>query len=201
MDYSLERKKLNKPATPNGRVVVAPRISPAPAKPTTPTAVNKIVAPVPVKVTGGAARKPEGKKYTEADIQELLSEGYIGVHPSLWDYIPTGSHIRYVKKDVAKAGLSREERFKPGGFIRNHFTTDQGKKMLMIETKPGGKAGQFGYVSFPVAYEDIEELWKKYDRNAFVEIHLISMSLAQKKKQIEELNERVKKLEAALLRR
>ena len=199
MDYSLDRKKLVKPTTPNGRVTVTPRVSPALAKPTTSVTVNKIVAPT--KVTGGAARKPEGKKYTEADIQELLSEGYIGVHPSLWDYIPAGSHVRYVKKDTAKAGLSREERFKPGGFIRNHFTTDQGKKMFMIETKPGGKTGQFGYISFPVAYEDVEELWKKYDRNAFVEIHLISMSLAQKKKQIEELNERVKKLESALLRR
>jgi len=198
MDYSLDRKKLVKPATPNGRVPVTPRVSPAGI---TAPAVTKIVAPV--KVTGGAPKKPEYKPrtYTEMDIQDMLSEGYINVHASLWDHVPVGSHVRYIKKDVAKAGLTREQRFKTGGFIRNRYTNDQGKKMLILENNPGGKVGQFGYISFPVAYEDIEELWKKYDRGAFVEIHLISMSLAQKKKQIEELNERVKKLEAALLRR
>ncbi len=76
---------------------------------------------------------------------------------------------------------------------------------MMIENKIGGKRGDPGYVIFPLAYESIEELWKKYDNTAFVEIHLIYNSLAQKKKQIEdlvaqntELAARVQRLETVL---
>lgn len=146
------------------------------------------------------AEKPEaatpGKKYTDEDIHALLSDGYLSINSGLWDHIPKGSHIRYVKKDNG-AGTLRTERFKPGGFVRNHFTKNE-KKMLIIENRPGGTAGSQGYISFPLAYEDIEELWKKYDRDAFIEVHLITASLAQKKKQIEDLTTRVSKLEDIL---
>lgn len=195
MDYSLDKKKTPKAVTPVTRPVAVPtaKVSPRPAPPIT------AQKPAPSVKTGGKVpKKPEGKKYTEEDIQNLLSEGYISVHPSLWDYIPTSAHIRYVKKDKMHDGSSRAERFKPGGFVRNHFTTDEGKKMMMLETRPGGKQGEHGYISFPIAYEDVEELWKKYPRESFIEIHLIYTSLAHKKKQIEELEARIKKLEAAL---
>lgn len=143
-------------------------------------------------ITGAATKSP--REYTPELVQELLSAGYICVHPALWDHIPNGAHIRYVKKPGPGKQLPQYKRFKPGGFIKSHFES-KGKKMLMIETKPGGRQGQHGYINFPIAYEDIEELWKKYDRDAFIEIHLIYSSLAQKKKQIEELMARVDALE------
>lgn len=146
---------------------------------------------------GSNEKKIKGKKYTKEDIQNLLSDGYINVHPALWDRIPSGSHIRYVKRDDG-SNKPRTERFKPGGFVRNHFTNNEGKKMLMLETIPGGQRGQNGYISFPVAYEDTDEIWKKYDRHSFIEIHLIYTSLAQKRKQIEDLKARVDRLEEIL---
>lgn len=190
MDYSLEKRS----AGGKSLRVPRPKSSPVPAsspKPKTPTGTQQ---PAPAK------QKPNEKApivYTDEKIQELLSDGYIKVTSSLWDYIPTGSHIRYLKRDDG-SGAPKSKRFKPGGFVRSHFVTEDGKKMLMIENKPNGKRGDPGYVTFPVAYEDVEELWKKYDRFAFIEIHLIYVSLAQKKKQIEELSARVKTLEDIL---
>lgn len=139
--------------------------------------------------------KTNPREYTEQEIHNLLSDGYIVIHPSLWDYIPNGSHIRYVKKGDG----SRSTRFRPGGFVKSHFTTSDDKKMMMIESRVGGKPGDAGYISFPIAYTDIEELWKKYDRYAFIEIHLIYSSLAQKKQQIEDLTTRVNRLESILM--
>jgi hypothetical protein len=112
----------------------------------------------------------------------MLSNGYIAVHPQLWDFLPTGSHVRYVKKAIS-GDLPRCERFCPGGFVRNHFTS-AGKKMLTL----GSSAQNItGGMSFPLAYDEIEELWKKYDPGAFIEIHLIRGSLAEKKTQIDSL--------------
>ena len=126
----------------------------------------------------------------------MLSAGYIVVHPQLWDFLPKGAHIRYVKKDTGK-GLPRCERFCPGGFITNHFTRE-GKKMLMMGSQYKKEPSRSGYLSFPLAYDEIEEMWKKYDRASFIEMHLVRGSLAEKKSQIEslttnnaKLNERV----------
>jgi hypothetical protein len=121
-------------------------------------------------------------------------EGYINVHRSLWDHIPSGAHIRYIKK----GDEDRSKRFKPGGFVKNHFMSNDGVKFMMIETKPNGKPGERGYISFPISYDNIAELWKKYDRNVFIEMHLTSTSLTQKKRQIDELSLRIKKIETAL---
>jgi hypothetical protein len=140
-----------------------------------------------------AAPVPIGKVYTEEDIRDLLSEGYIAVHEDLWCRICPGSHVRYVKRgDGPRAG-----RFKPGGFVRNITHTAEGKKMFVLENKPRG-ANTPGYISFPVVFESVETLWKKYEGSSFVEMHLIYNSLAQKKKQIEELTARVENLEAIL---
>lgn len=137
-----------------------------------------------------------GKIYTDEEIRDATAEGYIMVFPGLWDHIPAGAHIKFLKKDKG-AGKPRGERFKPGGFVRNHFELN-GKQMIMVETKPGGSRNDKGYISFPLAYEDLEIIWKKYDKDAFIEIHLIYNSLAQKKQQIEELIARVDKLENIL---
>lgn len=140
-----------------------------------------------------ADNKPKRRIYSEADIQAKL-EGYINVHRSLWDRIPTGAHVRYFKKH----GTSRIDKFRPGGFVKSHYTDKNGKPFIMLENKPGHGADNKDYASFPVAYEDIDELWKKYDNRSFIEMHLISISLAQKKKQIDDLTARVTKLEQRL---
>ena len=175
MDYSIEKRK-----TPVQKAAISPK---------TPVEKPKFI-PVLKNKPG------TGKKYTEDDMQVML-EGYFGVHPALWDHIPSGAHIRYVRKDAGD-NLQRTERFKPGGFVNRHFTTEEGKKMLMIETRIGGKKGDPGYISFPLCYDDIENLWKKYDRSAFVEIHLIYSTMVKQKMQIEELNSRIKRLEDIL---
>lgn len=167
MDYSLEKKK---------NIIVSG------AEPTQVSVPEKNV-------------KTDGKKYTKEIVHELLREGYMAVHSQLWDFIPSGSHIRYIKKDVAKNTTDKFSRFKPGGFVKNHYTDPNNKKRMIIETRIGGKNGDPGYVSFPLAYEDIEDMWKKYDRNTFIETHLTHASLTLKKRQIEELENKIKRLE------
>ncbi len=153
------------------------------------------------KLGGGDAKPAEpppikilAKNYTSKEIQTLLSQGYIGINSTLWDYIPYGAHIRYLRKDVD--GKPYGERFKPGGFVKNHINVD-GKKIMYLENSIGGQ-GKPGYVTFPLAYDDVEKLWKKYDKHSFVEMHLIIMSLSKKSQQIDELTARVKVLEDLL---
>lgn len=150
---------------------------------------------------GGVTDKSTSGRYSDADVHNhTVADGYVAVHPALWDHIPGGAHIRYIKKDDGN-GLPRNERFKPGGFVKNHYTNKDGKKMFMLETIPGGQQKNEGgrnYISFPVAYENIDELWKKYDRFAFVEIHLMYNSLAVKKQQIESLEAKNMELDQRL---
>jgi hypothetical protein len=136
-------------------------------------------------------------EYTIDEIQQLLSEGYMTIPKMLWDYIPNGSHIRYVLRDDGQQ-KSRNERFRRGGFTKNHFYDDKDAPNFLLETRPGGSMAETGYLSYPLAYHDIEELWKKYDRGAFVEIHLMAISLAQKKKQIETLTTELAELNSRL---
>lgn len=193
MNYSLDSKKLVKATSlKNVRREMSDVFS-APKKP------QKLALPPNQQTPAIQPQKNNGDtstQYTDDDVRRLLADGYISVHPTLWDYIPAGAHIRYIKRDDGN-GKSRAERFKPGGFVRNHFSAGE-KKLLIVETRPGGKRDDVGYISFPLAYEDLAELWKKYDKNTFIETHLIYTSLAQKKKQIEDLQSRVDKLEGIL---
>lgn len=138
----------------------------------------------------------KGREYTIDEITEMLSSGYLTIHKALYEYIPVGSHVRYYKK--CNPGCERRLMFRPGGFVKSHFVTAEGKRMMMIESTLGGKNGDPGYIAFPMAYDDIDELFKKYPRDAFIEIHLIYSSLAQKKKQIEDLENRIIRLERQL---
>ncbi len=139
-------------------------------------------------------------KYTDEAITQLLA-GYIQVSPTLYDYVPIGAHIRYFRKD--RATNSRNATFKLGGFVQNHYRDSMGKPMLMLETVPGscvscGHEPAYrlnNHVLYPLAYDEIDELWKKYDAGAFIEIHLIQGSLARKDKKIAELEDRIRALE------
>lgn len=148
-----------------------------------------------VPVTGSSHTNTSGKQgkvYTDQIIADKLV-GYIHVHPSLWDHVPIGAHVRYIKKDDGSK-KSRADRFKPGGFVQKHIQSNN-KKMIMLETSPGlNRFSNNNYMSFPVAYDSIEELWKKYDRNTVIEIQLIQSSLAKKVQQINDLNQQVSAL-------
>jgi len=171
------------------RTLAQPRTLPnSPPRVPAPESPEKIVTPAPraAKKDYAKANGKKTKEYTNKEIHELITDGYLLVPPLLWDRVPKGSHIRYLKKDRGD-GISRGARFKPGGFVRNHFTNKDKKKMIMVENILGGKTGTRGYFSFPVTYEDVEHIWKKYDYHSFVEIHLINNSLAQKKRQNEEM--------------
>jgi hypothetical protein len=140
----------------------------------------------------------DAQNYSKEDMRQMLSDGYIVIHESLWDRLPCGAHIRYMRK----GSTAPPTRFNPGGFVAGQFLADDGNKMLAIESRFGGRKGDPGYVSYNIAYDDIEVIWKRYDKNAFIELHLAYTSLAQKKKQIERLQRdsdaltsRVKKLE------
>src|SRR5271170_1085230 len=87
-------------------------------------------------------KKKSLRTYTDEEIQNLTSEGYIKVHHTLWDHIPVGAYIRYIKADNGR-GKDRNARFKMGGFVRNHFITDSDKKAMTIENKPN--AGHASY--------------------------------------------------------
>jgi hypothetical protein len=139
--------------------------------------------------------KTVDKKYTDVDIAQYLSNGYIKVDPTLWDYIPIGAELCFFKKSK----LPRNERFRVGGFLLSVVNTSYGKKILRMENRQTDK-DFIGYAVYPIKYDDIEEIWKKYDKLAFIEIHLICSSLAQKKQQIEDLNDRVFNLEKTLKR-
>ncbi len=136
-----------------------------------------------------ATKKYEPRIYSDDDIREMTSNGYINVHPSLWDYLPKAAHIRFLKKDDG-SGKSRGERFKAGGFVRNHYISEAGHRMMILESRVDGKRNEFGYKTFPVCMNDIEAIWKEYSTPAFIEIHLMFNSLAQKKQQIAELTSR-----------
>ena len=127
----------------------------------------------------------------------MLADGYFIVHESLWERIPKHAHVRYFVKSTPTipADAPRRERFRTGGFVKAHFVTPEGKKMFVLENSIGGKKVTPGYVSFTVAFDNFAELWKKYETAAFVEMHLIMASLAQKKQQVADLKAQVSALE------
>lgn len=158
-------------------------------------AYNIKTGPVVPKKYGGAVTAPS-KLYTRDEIKSMTTD-YIKLTEEYFDHIPNGAHIRYVKKQKPGENKTPEERFKPGGFIQSHFVKDD-KKFFLLGNKVTTKQGKAGDITFPVAYEDVQVLWKKYDYHAFVEIHKLLTSLKEKQKAIEELQARVTKLEAKL---
>lgn len=141
--------------------------------------------------------------YSNEEIKQLLA-GYILIPPALYSYIPIGAHIRYFRNETKPRG----ETFKLGGFVQNHYMSKRGgvKPGFMLETVPGscvscGHEPAYrlnNHVTYPIDHDEIAEIWKKYDAGAFIEIHLIHMSLAREKKRARELEHRVCQLETQL---
>ncbi len=129
--------------------------------------------------------------YTQSLIDEKLS-GYVRVISQLWEHLPLKCHIRYFKRGEG----THIDRFKSGGFLKAVIRGANGVESLVLENKINGNGR--GYISFSIKVETIDELWKKYAYDAYIEIHMMSASLAQKKVQIEELSKRLAILENKL---
>ena len=72
--------------------------------------------------------------------------------------------------------------------------TRDDKYVFQMETIKGGNPRQVGYVLYPMAYSDLQQVWKQYPRDSFVEIHMIYMSLAKKNAEIKDLVKSVSEL-------
>lgn len=84
--------------------------------------------------------------YTDVEKEKMLI-GYDKIPPEQWSQILPGTHIRY----ITKAG-----EFRRGGFVHN--VKLKGKPMIFVES---GRPGHEEHAKWPVAFEDIGELWKK----------------------------------------
>ena len=88
----------------------------------------------------GACNSPDSTHIT----QKLL-EGYVVVPREFWGRISRGEHVRYIR---------RGGKFCRGSFVKCVWERN-GKRFFQLETKIGGSEADAGYVTFPVAFEDI----------------------------------------------
>lgn len=103
------------------------------------------------------------KNYTDKERKDLLKQ-YIQVPQRLFDKIPVGSHIRFLKKGDEPIG----ERFKPGGYVKNHWTNKDGVPHIQIQNRKYS-VGSKGYFEFPLVPDNIEKIWKKVPDEFFIE--------------------------------
>jgi hypothetical protein len=167
--------------------------SPSPVRTSADVKSQHTSAAVPSTATPTRTGAATSVRYTTEEINEMLSNGYISITRELWPFLPVGSHVRFFKKGAG----SKHERFRPGGFIKKQYVTTDNKHILLMETVRNGN-GAPGYITYPMALDDLDEIWKRYPEECFVEIHLITNSLQHKNKQINDLSARVTALEAAL---
>jgi hypothetical protein len=125
-------------------------------------------------------KKWKKKDYTQDQIKELLN-GYIEVSKHLWADIPTGSHIRYFKKDGT---------FVRGGFITNHWLNKEGKQFIHIANS--FKKNSVGYATWPMAHESVEKIFKKPDTKSGIEMDVVRSKTAEIIGQINKLVDVVK---------
>lgn len=113
---------------------------------------------------------------TTVDLVEAL-EGHVCIPRNLWDFIPYRAKLRII---LAGDG-SRESRFRYGGRLTKRDELD-GEQTISIGWMGGGMKLKYGA---------IDEIWKRYDDGAFIELHMIATSLLQKDRQIAELTRQI----------
>lgn len=159
---------------------------------------SPVLAPT-LPITGGtyvASKKTNSTPYvktilSDSEITEKL-DGYLKISPKLWEKLPIKCHIRYFKNVPG----TRADKFKSGGFVKA-LVKDANSNIvaIVLETQIGGNSKIKGYSSFSIAIETIEELWKKYPYDSFIEIHMMANSFAQKKEEGLILTKRISTLE------
>jgi hypothetical protein len=123
----------------------------------------------------------EKKIYTDNEIKEKLGSDYIFIHPSLYDHVPRGDYIRYFKVGTGP----KNERFNIGAFVQGVAADESGRKYFILSKQLFGANKKV----YRLYYNAIDTLYKKYHYASYIEIHLISSSLAEKKQQIKQLME------------
>lgn len=111
------------------------------------------------------------KNYTKLEIKKLL-EGYIEVPSELYEQIPVGAHVRYLKKGTEPAGI----RFKPGSYVKNHWTNKDGTKFIQLQNRAYDIGGK-GYFEFPITPNNVEKIWKKISDDFLIEYILMKREI------------------------
>lgn len=106
---------------------------------------------------------------------QLIDRGYFAVVPELVEKIPLESSICIVTIGVAT--------FTPG-ILQNMYKKD-GNIVLVVSDR-----------HYTLSEKSI--VWKKYQTDVFAEMYTINASLLHKKQQIEDLTNRIEKLESIL---
>lgn len=99
-------------------------------------------------------------------IQKQL-EGYIVVPREFWGRISRGDHIRYIRNGG---------KFCRGSFVKCVWERN-GKRFFQLETSIGGSESDPGYVTFPVAFEDISTVYRKVRTNN--DIHRLAHKISK----------------------
>tara|TARA_R110002153_G_scaffold273997_3_gene446393 strand:+ start:12273 stop:13049 length:777 start_codon:yes stop_codon:yes gene_type:complete len=139
-----------------------------------------------------------GREYKPEEINNMMLD-YFHVPRAMWGNLPLGSHVRFFKVGSSTGSTaastdraSKNMRFRPGGFVKAHADG-----LLFLETKLRGKE-ENGNICFPVTINQIDEIWKKPDRAAYIEIAVMTSELNKKEESIQELRRRVDKLETVM---
>jgi hypothetical protein len=108
----------------------------------------------------------------------------------MWDYLSVGSFIRYVRVGAEP----REERFRYGGYIKSFFVSSDGIKCILLESRRAGRVGDPGYFKYSITLNNVEEIWKQFGGDVFIELYLLQNSLLRKEREISALNNTVTNL-------
>jgi hypothetical protein len=123
---------------------------------------------------------------TEPQLNKILLD-YLFVPPDLYEYLPPGAHIICMKK---------KQEFR-SGFVVKHIRI--GKELgVLIENKLNGK-NQPAYFKITVVFSDMVKIYKKYDRNTYIESKIMMDKFKDYDKQITHLNNKIKLLESKLI--
>jgi hypothetical protein len=161
---------------------------PTPTKPTV-TPPKHAAAPVQTNapkiadVVKATPSNPQGLRFDPGEIANDL----VGYHPiprQLWHMIPEGSQVRFFKRGTG----AREERYRPGGYIKSHNVAG-GMKIMMMQTCHAIKDPN--YLVYPMRLDDLEEVWKKWPKDAFVELTIMNGQIRELMAEVEMLKKKV----------
>lgn len=149
--------------------------------------------PPPTRPSPKAPARKQGMTHTAME-EKLI--GYVKIESSMVAHIPIRSHVRYIEKGVGP----QESRFKIGGFVKSLIAGDNKMiKSIVLENKIGGLVGSAGYFAWTIDIASLDELWKKYSHESFIEIHMLLGSLQTKKSAIADLDTQVSELRSIVL--
>lgn len=137
-----------------------------------------------VVTLGGSDRKTMSPE----DIKKYLAD-FIEVNPDMWLNIPAEAQVAW----TVKGSEPLQKRFYPGGFVvKNYFHKKEGKHVFTVRSLG---AGQF---QMNPDINNIDKMYKRYDKHSYIETRLVEASLLQKRLQIETLQAEMTALKATI---